>query len=69
MEERMIRGQDRLRLEVREAFEPTRLSPQCLISAYARLVPIRRASLCKDDGRRCEQADGAVRKVGGKHVT
>jgi len=69
MEERMIRGQDRLRLEVREAFEPTRLSRQCLISAYARLVPIRRASLCKDDGRRCEQADGPVRKVGGKRVT
>jgi hypothetical protein len=64
----MIRGQDRLRLEVREAFEPTRLSPQCLISAYARLVPIRRASLCKDEARRCEQADGPVRKVGGKHV-
>ncbi len=65
----MIRGQDRLRLEVREAFEPTRLSPQCLISAYARLVPIRRASLCKDDGRHCEQADRPIRKVGGKHVT
>ena len=65
----MIRGQDRLRLEVREAFEPTRLSPQCLISVYARLVPIRRASLCKDEGRRCEQADRPIRKVGGKHVT
>jgi hypothetical protein len=69
MEERMIRGQDRLCLQVREAFEPTRLSPQCLISAYARLVPIRRASLGKDDGRRCEQADRPIRKVGGRHVT
>jgi hypothetical protein len=65
----MVRGQDRLRLEVWEAFEPTRLSPQCLISAYARLVPIRRASLCKDEGRRCGQADRPIRKVGGKHVT
>ena len=68
MEERMIRGQDRLGLEVREDFEPTRLSPQCLISAYARLVPIRQASLWKDEGRRCERADGPVRKVGGEHV-
>ena len=32
-------------LEVREAFETTRFSPQCLIDAYTRLVPIRRKTV------------------------
>jgi len=40
MEERMARREACPRLDVREAFEPTRLSPQCLIAAYAHLVPI-----------------------------
>ncbi len=35
------------RLEVREAFEPTRLSPHCLTGADARLVPFQRASVSK----------------------
>ena len=64
----MIRGQDRLRLEVRETFEPTRLSPQCLISAYARLVPIRRTSVRTGRCKKQESADMLVRKGGGKHV-
>ncbi len=68
MEERMIRGQDRFRLEVRETFEPTRLSPQCLISAYARLVPIRRVNLRKGQNERCEPALEPSRRVGGKDV-
>jgi hypothetical protein len=64
----MIQPQDRLRLEVREAFEPTRLSPQCLISAYARLVPVRRVNLRKDQNERCEPAAEPSRRVGGKDV-
>jgi len=68
MEERMVQRQDRPRLEVREAFEPTRLSPHCLISAYAHLVPIRRASVSKAKPNQQEQADALVRKGGGKHA-
>ncbi len=68
MEERMIRCADRPRLEVREAFEPTRLSPQCLVSAYACLVPIRRASVRKTKDNHQEQTDVPVRKGGGKHA-
>lgn len=64
----MARRKDRPRLEVREAFEPTRLSPQCLISAYARLVPIRRASVSKAKPNQREQADALVRKGGGEHA-
>ena len=62
----MVRREDRSRLEVREAFEPTRLSPHCLISAYARLVPIRRASVHKTKFNQQEQADTPVREGGGK---
>jgi hypothetical protein len=68
MEERMIRRQDRPRLEVREAFEPTRLSPQCLISAYTWLVPIRRTSVRKTKDNHQEQTDVPVRKGGDKHA-
>lgn len=64
----MIRREDRSRLEVRETFEPTRLSPHCLISAYARLVPIRRASVRKAKSNQQEQADTPVREGGGKHA-
>jgi hypothetical protein len=64
----MIRRVDRLRLEVREAFEPTRLSPQCLVSAYACLVPIRRASVRKTKDNHQGQTGLPVRKGGGKHV-
>lgn len=64
----MVRREDRPRLEVREAFEPTRLSPQCLISAHARLVPIRRASVSKAKPKQQEQADALVRTGGGRHA-
>lgn len=41
----MIRRTDRLLLQVRVSFETTRLGPQHLIEAYARLVPmVRRLS-------------------------
>ncbi len=68
MEERMARREACPRLEVREAFEPTRLSPHCLISAYARLVPIRRANVSKAKPNQQEPADALVRKGGGKHA-
>jgi hypothetical protein len=64
----MIRRVDRPRLEVRESFEPTRLSPQCLVSAYTCLVPIRRASVRKTKDSPQEQTDGPVRKGGSQHV-
>lgn len=64
----MVRRKDRSRMEIREAFEPTRLSPQCLISAYARLVPIRRASVHSTKPNQQDQADMLVRKGGGKHA-
>lgn len=64
----MVRREDRSRMEIREAFEPTWLSPQCLISAYARLVPIRRASVHRTKSNQQEQADMLVRKGGGKHA-
>lgn len=34
-------------LEVRETFEPTRLSPQCLVAAYSRVVPVPRRTMAK----------------------
>jgi hypothetical protein len=68
MEEWMVRRVDRPRLDVREAFEPTRLSRQCLISAYARLAPIRRVSLCKDRSKQQGQGDALIRRGGNKHA-
>lgn len=64
----MVRREGCSRLDVREAFEPTRFSPQCLISADARLVPIRRASVHKTESNQQQQADMLVRKGGGKHA-
>lgn len=64
----MVRREDRSCLDVREAFEPTRLSPQCLISAYARLVPIRRTNVHKTKLNQQQQSDILVRKGGGKHA-
>jgi hypothetical protein len=68
MEEWMVRRVDRPRLDVREAFEPTRLSRPCLISAYTRLVPIRRVSLCKGGNKHQQQADELIRRGGDKHA-
>jgi hypothetical protein len=64
----MVRREDRPRLDVREAFEPTRLSPQCLISAYARLVPVRRASVPMAKGESQQPADVPIRRKGGEHA-
>jgi hypothetical protein len=67
MEERMARRRDRpRRLDLRETFETGRLGPQCLIQAYARLVPIQRKRVTAKSGNR-EQADAAVRGGGGEH--
>ena len=45
MEAQMVRRADRPLLQVQVSFEATRLGPQHLIAAYARLVPkVRRAS-------------------------
>jgi hypothetical protein len=63
----MVRYRDRPRLTVRDSFETTRVGQQCLINAYARLLPIRReglASRAKSQG----DADRQVRKGGGKHA-
>ena len=63
----MVRRKDRPRLMVREAFETTRLGQQCLIDAYARLFPIRRAGVASEP-KIPELADRLVRKGGGKHA-
>jgi hypothetical protein len=68
MEEWMVRRVDRPCLDVREAFEPTRLSRQCLISAYTCLVPIRRVRLGKCGNKHQQQADEMIRRGGDKHA-
>ena len=52
---------------VREAFETTRVGQQCLINAYARLFPIRRAGVASGP-KTPGQADRLVRRGGGKHA-
>jgi hypothetical protein len=53
-------------LEVRESFETTRFSPQCLIDAYTRLVPIRRKAL-KARHVALPSATAAADQRGGEH--
>jgi len=61
----MVQAKDRPRLELRESFETTRLSPQCLIKAYTQLVPIRRVKAwCS----RQEQAGTPARREGGENA-
>jgi hypothetical protein len=67
MEERMVRCRDRPRLTVRESFEVTRVSQQCLISAYTRLFPIRRESV-RSGSKSQGHAGRQVRRGGGKHA-
>jgi hypothetical protein len=64
----MTRQTRRPCLDVREAFEATRLSPKFLIEAYARVVPVRRKTLPKTerDGTALETAQVPLR--GGEHV-
>jgi len=54
-------------LVVREGFETTRVGQQCLINAYARLFPIRRAGVASGP-KTPGQADRLVRRGGGKHA-
>jgi hypothetical protein len=62
MEVRMARRTDRPLLQVRVSFETTRLGPQHLIDAYARLVPlIRRAR----SGRKRSEGQSSKMKVAG----
>jgi hypothetical protein len=67
MEKRIVRRRDRPRLMVREAFETTRVGQQCLIDAYARLFPIRRAGVASGP-KTPGQANRLVRRDGGKHA-
>ena len=63
----MVRCGDRPRLTVRESFEVTRVGQQCLISAYARLFPIRREGV-KSGSKSQGHANRLVRSGGGKHA-
>jgi hypothetical protein len=68
MEAPMIRRVIRPHLEVRESFEATRLGPQTLIEAYARLVPTRRALAGKIWREVPGTTAGAPHRRGGRHV-
>ena len=65
----MTRQTRRPRLDVRESFEATRLSPKFLIEAYARVVPLPRTTIGK---AACDSAPPPVAarsaSYGGKHV-
>jgi hypothetical protein len=62
----MARHRDPPALEVQESFETTRLARQCLIDAYARLVPIRRKTPRAGHGSLPPVAV-AVSRRGGEH--
>lgn len=64
----MVQRVDRPRLDVRVSFETTRLSPQCLAKAYARLVPIRQGGVRKAGSSGRNQADMPARRSGGEHA-
>lgn len=68
----MVRRTDRPLLEVVVSFEMTRLGPQCLVNAYARLVPVRRQPVRKSepDGPPPPQtvAPARSRRGGEQHV-
>lgn len=63
MPRRMIRP----RLEVRDRFETTRLGPQCLRDAYARLVPLRCEVTGKNRREMADRTASPIRRRGGKH--
>jgi hypothetical protein len=54
-------------LKVQESFETTRLGQQCLIEAYARLVPIRRKSLRRAEPGKPRPKPIAASRRGGEH--
>jgi hypothetical protein len=68
MEAHMVRRTDRPLLQVRVSFEATRLGPQHLIEAYARLVPtVRHTSRrSKRDDARPTTAKMPTTAAGGK---
>jgi hypothetical protein len=68
MEAPMGRRVIRPHLEARESFEATRLGPQTLIEAYARLVPARRALAGKMRREVPRATAEAARRRGDRHV-
>jgi len=58
-------------LEVRETFEPTRLSPQCLVAAYSQVVPVPRRTIAKmaaQTGPPPSPPVNRLRSSGGEHA-
>ena len=55
-------------LQVRESFEITRLSPECLIEAYRRVVPARTKAVRPTERNRSQTPALKTRTQGGKHV-
>ena len=70
MEAPMVRRTDRRPpLDVAVSFETTRLGPQCLVNAYARLVPVRRKPVRKGEPAGSRQTVAPARRRGGEqHV-
>ena len=64
MEAHMVRRTDHP-LQVRVSFEATRLGPQHLIEAYARLVPTVRRTNLRPERRRCPIIQSKNIKGGG----
>jgi hypothetical protein len=68
MEAPMVQRLDLPLLDVQESFEITRLSPQCLIDAYTRLMPIRRTPLRAAESSKLPPAIVTANRRGGEHV-
>jgi hypothetical protein len=66
MEAHMIRSKDLPLLQVRVSFEATRLSPQHLIEAYDRLMPIVRRSRLRSNPGGVPVPSLKTAKAGGK---
>ncbi len=65
----MTRQTRRPLLQVRESFQITRFSPECLIEAYRRVVPIQtKAIRSAAELRRSQTPVHKIRTQGGKHV-
>ena len=64
----MERRKDGANREVRESFETTRVGRQCLIDAYARLLPIQRKNPRKGDRESKASPVVAAPKLRGRHV-
>ena len=64
----MGRRRDSASWEVRESFETTRAGRQCLIDAYARLLPIHRKNSRKGDRENKASPVVAAPKLRGRHV-